>query len=185
MRSVAGGVMALYCQAPASRLTHMNKILISACLAGFNVRYNGTCKTSLSPLLAQWQNQGRLVYCCPELAAGFGTPRPPAEIIAGAGGSVNIEDGARVREMTGRDVTEPFMLGAHLTLNIAQRQGCRFALLTDGSPSCGSQVLHTGEFNGQTRNGYGVTAYLLRRHGIAVFSHRQMERLIECVLQAE
>ncbi|WP_413736461.1 DUF523 domain-containing protein [Sodalis sp. RH21] len=156
----------------------MNKILISACLAGFNVRYNGSSKTLRHEVLELWRKEGRLVFCCPELAAGFSTPRPPAEITVGASGSAIVCDGARVIENTGRDVTEDYLLGAHLTLQMAQRHQCRVALLTDGSPSCGSQTIYSGAFNGQVKNGNGVTAQLLRAHGIAVFSHRQLGQLI-------
>ncbi|MBU5895369.1 DUF523 domain-containing protein, partial [Vibrio cholerae O1] len=63
------------------------KILISACLAGFKVRYNGSDKPLLDAALTRWQQEGRLVVCCPELAAGFSTPRPAAEISPDADGA--------------------------------------------------------------------------------------------------
>ncbi len=59
----------------------MEKILISACLIGRPVRYNGSDKASgASDVLKLWQEEGRLVPDCPEVAVGFPTPRPPAEI---------------------------------------------------------------------------------------------------------
>lgn len=161
---------------------HMDKILISACLAGFNVRYNGSAKTLCHDILDQWRQEGRLVVCCPELAAGFTTPRLPAEITPGSGGDTRVREGARVIERTGQDVTEVYIHGAYLTLKIARLHQCRFALLTDGSPYCGSQTIYAGAFNGNTTSGYGVTAQLLREHGIAVFSHRQIEQLIKVVV---
>ncbi|ERK09691.1 2-thiouracil desulfurase family protein [Serratia fonticola] len=45
------------------------KILLSACLAGFNVRYNASSKTVIDTTLQQWQKEGRLVVCCPVAAS--------------------------------------------------------------------------------------------------------------------
>ncbi|MGL5388918.1 MAG: DUF523 domain-containing protein [Serratia sp. (in: enterobacteria)] len=161
------------------------KILISACLAGFNVRYNASSKTVIDTTLQRWQTEGRLVVCCPELAAGFSTPRPPAEITAAANGAEVIANQARVIDALGEDVTDSYLLGAHLALDTARLHGCRFALLSDRSPSCGSQTIYDGSFNGQTQPGSGVTTELLRQNGIEVFSEHQLEALIERVQLAE
>ncbi|MDT3251411.1 DUF523 domain-containing protein [Serratia sp. root2] len=161
------------------------KILFSACLAGFKVRYNGSDKPLVNATLQRWQREGRLVVCCPELAAGFSTPRPSAEITPAANGATVLAQQARVMEAGGNDVTDSYLLGAHLALETARRHGCRFALLTDGSPSCGSQFIYDGSFSGQTKPGSGVTAELLRRHGIEVFSDRQLAALIARVEATE
>ncbi|MFT2794726.1 DUF523 domain-containing protein [Serratia sp. N21D137] len=161
------------------------KILLSACLAGFNVRYNASSKTVIDTTLQQWQKEGRLVVCCPELAAGFSTPRPPAEIAAAANGAEVIANRARVIDAQGNDVTDQYLLGAHLALDTTRLHGCRFALLSDRSPSCGSQTIYNGAFNGQTQPGRGVTAELLRQHGIEVFSEHQLDALIERVRLVE
>ncbi len=163
----------------------MHKILISACLAGFNVRYDGAAKTLLHDTLAVWRTEGRLIICCPELAAGFSTPRPPAEISAGPSGGIHVQQGATVMESTGTDVTDLYILGAHLALRTAQLHHCRYALLADGSPSCGSETVYSGKFNGKTIAGSGVTAQLLREQGIRVFSHRQLDQLIASLRQDE
>ncbi|OKB67858.1 purine-nucleoside phosphorylase [Serratia marcescens] len=154
------------------------KILISACLAGFKVRYNGSDKPLLDATLQRWRQEGRLIVCCPELAAGFSTPRPSAEITPGGDGAAVLVQQARVRESSGGDVTAHYLLGAQLALDTARHHGCRFALLTDGSPSCGSQLIYDGAFSGHTKPGSGVTAELLRQHGIEVFSDRQLPALI-------
>ncbi|HBO0702968.1 TPA: hypothetical protein L4J47_003596 [Enterobacter kobei] len=44
-------------------------ILLSPCLSGHLVRYNGTDKSCSSDLLQHWREEGRLVTHCPELAA--------------------------------------------------------------------------------------------------------------------
>lgn len=161
----------------------MNKILISACLAGFPVRYNGSEKKTVLRFLDRWQREQRLVVFCPELAAGFPTPRPSAEIIPSHSRNAVIASGARVVEDTGSDVTEQYVLGAWLALEMAQQHHCRFALLTDGSPSCGSRTIYTGDFNGETVAGNGVTAELLRSKGLEVFSDGEILSLIERVNQ--
>jgi uncharacterized protein YbbK (DUF523 family) len=55
--------------------------------------------------------------------------------------------------------------------------GCKFALLMDGSPSCGGTFIFDGSFSGQRHAGEGVTAALLRRHGVLVFSPEEFEDL--------
>ena len=62
------------------------KILISACLLGRPVRYDGKGKPLHHPAIARWQAEGRIVGYCPEQAGGLPTPRPPAEIEGGMGG---------------------------------------------------------------------------------------------------
>jgi len=153
------------------------KILISACLAGHPVRYNGSAKPLAHPLVDKWRAEGRLVTVCPELMAGFSVPRPPAENAAGGGGGYALSGKGRVIEETGGDVTAQFVAGAQAALAVAQANDCRFALLIDGSPSCGSRTIYDGKFIGQKHSGAGVTATLLRSHGIEVFADTEIEDL--------
>lgn len=153
------------------------KILISACLAGHPVRYNGSAKPLAHPLIDQWRAEGRLVTICPELMAGFSVPRLPAEIAQGSDGEAVLSGKGRVIEQNGIDVTAQFIAGAQAALAIARANNCRFALLIDGSPSCGSRTIYDGNFIGQKHSGAGVTATLLRDHGIEVFADTQIEDL--------
>ena len=162
----------------------MEKILISACLMGYAVRYNGSDKAFISDTVAHWRRELRLVIHCPELAAGLSTPRLPAEIIGGCAEQV-LSGTARIIESSGQDVTQHYVLAAWLALNAAQAAHCRFALLTDGSPTCGSQRIYDGHFHGQQQPGQGVAAALLRQHGIAVFAETQLPELIQRVAEAE
>ena len=152
------------------------KILLSACLAGHRVRYNGTDKSCTTNLLQQWRDEGRLVTHCPELAAGLETPRLSAEMVNGQGIEV-LNGRAQVLESDGRDVTQPYVLAAWLALKTAQSNGCRFAIRTDGSPTCGSQNVYDGSFRGMKVPGEGVAAALLREHGVEVFSESQLDAL--------
>ncbi|VYU61518.1 DUF523 domain-containing protein [Metakosakonia massiliensis] len=157
-----------------------SKILISACLMGFQVRYNGREKADLRQTLERWQKEQRLVIHCPELAAGLPVPRRPAEIIAGSGDEV-MRNAARIQENNGEDVTAHYQLAAWLALETARKEGCCAALLTDGSPTCGSRAIYDGTFSGTQRAGMGVAAALLSAHGIRVFSHQQLPELVDFI----
>ncbi|WP_171965850.1 DUF523 domain-containing protein [Cronobacter sakazakii] len=158
----------------------INKILVSACLMGLKVRYDGSEKAQMIDQLRRWQEEQRLVIHCPELAAGLPTPRPPAEIVSGDN---KTQD--RIIEITGKDVTEHYQLGAWLALRTAQDAGCTAALLTDGSPTCGSQFIYDGSFSGRRKSGMGVAASLLSAHGIAVFSEHNLADLIAWIVAKE
>lgn len=154
------------------------KILVSACLMGYAVRYDGQSKPLVHPAIDRWRAEGRLVTICPEMSAGMPVPRLPAEIAAGAIGKDVLQGKARVLEIDGRDVTEGFVRAAENALSLARETGCRFALLIDGSPSCGSGFIYDGSFSGIRHAGEGVTAALLASHGIEVYSDRQIEALV-------
>ncbi len=144
---------------------------------GFKVRYNSSEKQAVEATLARWQQEGRLVIHCPELAAGLPVPRLSAEISGGTGMDV-MRNAARITESDGTDVTGHYQLAAWLALRAAQEAGCRAALLTDGSPTCGSRAIYDGSFNGQRQPGMGVAAALLTEHGIKVFSEQELPALI-------
>lgn len=152
----------------------MKRILVSGCLNGRPIRHNHTGVDVESEIWDRWAAEGRLVSFCPELAVGFGVPRPAAETVGGGGAAV-LAGEARVLEETGRDVTDMFVRGAELAVARAVRQGCVAAVLTDGSPTCGSTYIYDGSFEGGTVRGMGVTAQLLTDNGIRVFAESQIE----------
>lgn len=140
----------------------MIKIVVSACLLGAPVRYDGRDKKSSHPILERWIEEGRVISVCPEMLGGLGTPRPPAEI-----------RGERVFTRDGHDVTDAFKAGAAATL--AAADGVRIAVLKEGSPSCGSSAIGDGTFSKTRVAGQGVTTALLRERGIMVFSEEEWE----------
>lgn len=152
----------------------MPPILVSACLLGERVRYNGGDQRCAHPVLQRWLAEGRVIPFCPEVAAGAPVPRPPSEITDGAGGSSVLSGTARVIEPDGNDVTAVFIKGAGLALAQARAQGARIAVLKEGSPSCGSGIIYDGRFAGCKLPGQGVTAALLQQAGLAVFSEAQL-----------
>ena len=153
----------------------MQRVLVSACLLGHAVRYNGTDKKADHDVLARWVAEGRVVAVCPEVAGGLAVPRPPAEIEGGAGGAAVLAGGARVVALTGQDVTTAFVHGAEAALARALADGIRVSVLKEGSPSCGSSYSYDGTFSGTRVPVPGVTAALLRRHGVQVFSEHELE----------
>jgi uncharacterized protein YbbK (DUF523 family) len=161
------------------------KILVSACLMGHAVRYDGKAKPLIHPALERWREEGRLVTICPEMSAGMPVPRPPAEIAEASNGKDVLEGRAHVVEITGGDVTQGFIAAAQNALDLAKETGCRYALLIDGSPSCGSGFIYDGRFSGNRQAGEGVTAALLRRHGIEVFSDRTIDALVERLAEVD
>lgn len=152
----------------------MIKVLVSSCLLGEKVRYHGGDAPCESRILDRWRAEGRVVPVCPETAAGLPVPRPPAEIEGGDGHAV-LEHQAFVSDSTGADVTPLFMQGAQSAMAAAASHGVRLAVLKDGSPSCGSTYIFDGTFRGQRDHGQGVTAAMLSRAGIRVFSESQIQ----------
>jgi len=144
-------------------------IIISACLVGINCKYNGKNN------LAQWVKDlpQTIVPVCPEQLGGLPTPRPPAEIILGDGSDV-LDGKAKVITNTGKDVTKNFVTGADMTLKIARLVGAEKAILKSNSPSCGSCYIYDGSFTGKLGKGDGVTAALLKKNGIKVFTENDI-----------
>ena len=89
-----------------------------------------------------------------------------------------LDGAARVRTRT-EDVTGAFLRGAELALRAAREGGARLAVLKEGSPSCGSGFVYDGSFSGRRKAKSGVTAALLQRSGIAVFSENRLEEAAE------
>lgn len=155
----------------------MQMIIVSACLLGHPVRYDGRGAALESRVLRRWAAEGRVVAVCPEVAGGLPTPRPPAEISGGGGGSLVLDGLATVIDAAGRDITTSFVRGAEHVLAVAGARGARIAVLKDGSPSCGSTYTYDGSFTGRRVPVPGVTAARLREAGLRVFGEAQLEEV--------
>jgi uncharacterized protein YbbK (DUF523 family) len=163
----------------------MHFVLVSACLLGSPVRYDGAHKHSKSEVLQRWLAEGRVISICPEIAGGLPVPRPPAEVTAGAGGAKVLAGLAKVVDPKAHDVSAEFIAGARHALQQAQLKGVRVAVLKDGSPSCGSTYIHDGTFTGTQFPGKGVTSSLLESSGVRVFSEDQFVEANEFLLELE
>jgi uncharacterized protein YbbK (DUF523 family) len=165
----------------------MELILVSACLLGQPVRYNGGDKRCEHPILSRWIQAGRVVAVCPEVLGGLAVPRAAAEISAGGGGMAVLRGTARVMDANGRDVSAQFREGARQSLVRARSSRIRMAVLKEGSPSCGTGFTYDGSFSGSKVARAGVTTARLRQAGVRVFSEAQLEEADEWLrqLQAE
>lgn len=159
----------------------LEKILVSACLLGKKVRYHGGDAFCRHSLLTTWNNENRLISLCPEVAAGASIPRPPSEIISSEDGFAVLENRAKIQNCDGGNVTDLYMLGAEKALALAKQYHIKIAILKEGSPSCGSSLIYDGSFSGNQKAGNGVTAALLKKHNIHVFSEHEIELANQCL----
>ena len=132
-----------------------NNILVSSCLLGKNCKYNGGnngCED-----IKKLSSKYNLIEICPEVMGGLPTPRYSSEII-----------NDKVINKIGEDVTEKFILGAKLALDLAKQYNVKYAVLKENSPSCGYGCIYDGTFSGKRIDGPGVFAKLLKENGFQV-----------------
>ena len=145
-------------------------ILISACLLGVNCRYNATGK--MIPELEELISKHLLIPICPEQLGGLSTPRSPAEI---RGESVINKDSV--------DLTAEFIRGAEETLKLAKIYNCKFAILKERSPSCGSGKIYDGTFSKTIVDGDGFTAKLLKENGIKIIGETEIKNFLKSAVK--
>ena len=133
------------------------KIMVSACLLGDNVKYNGGNNQNNG--LIKFLDDYEVIKVCPECLGGLPIPRVPSEIL-----------GNKVYNKDGVDVTDKFLLGALKTLEIAKDNNIKVAILKRNSPSCGSGMVYDGTFTKKLINGNGKTAELLQENGIVILN---------------
>lgn len=135
----------------------MEKVMISACLVGDKVRYDG--KGKYNPLVKEILAKYELVPLCPEVLGGLPTPRTPSEI-----------KNDKVINQKGKDVSENFNKGAHTCLQPISFLHIKKAILNENSPSCGVHFIHDGSFKDKLIEGNGITTKLLKEKGIEVYT---------------
>ena len=144
----------------------MERILISACLVGDNVKYDGG--NNKNPLISKLLEKYELVPFCPEVEGGLPIPRHSCE-----------KRGEQVVNDIDEDVTDEFNRGADLALNICLYLKITKAILKERSPSCGVHSIYDGTFSHKVIPGSGVTAALLKRKGIEVYSEDEIPMLLD------
>ncbi|RBQ29918.1 DUF523 domain-containing protein [Aliarcobacter vitoriensis] len=155
------------------------KILVSSCLLGEDVRYDGNnSNIALNPkfkfyykeLFMDIMCENEIYSICPEVAGGLGIPRNKAEI-------KNHSKPFVVADELNNDITINFLLGAKKALDICKENDIKVALFKSKSPSCGNNEVYDGTFNGNLINEMGLTARLLEENGIKVFNENELDNL--------
>lgn len=142
------------------------KILISACLIGENVKYDGGHNALDHPMIERWKEEGVLVPLCPEILGGLSVPRIPCELLWGSD---------QVFNQAGENMTEAFVKGAKESLRIAKEENVCMAILKARSPSCGKGLIYDGTFTHTKVKGDGLTCKLLQENGIVVFNEEELD----------
>lgn len=140
-------------------------ILISACLAGINCKYNG--ENNGNEKVMELIKNEKTILVCPEQLGGLKTPRIPAEIKI-------INGEKRVITKDGIDVTLEYTRGANEVLELAKKFNITKAILKSKSPSCGCGQIYDGNFSNNLIIGNGITADLLIKNGIEVITEKDL-----------
>ena len=137
------------------------KILISACLAGVNCKYNGG--NNENKKVIELIKNGNAILVCPEQLGGLMTPRTPAE---------RLKD--KVITKDNHDVTEAYNRGANEVLSLVKRFNIKKAILKSKSPSCGKGKIYDGTFSHTLTERDGVTTELLMKNGVEVITEEEI-----------
>ena len=135
--------------------------LVSACLAGLNVRHDG--KSKANEKVIRLVKEGKAIPVCPEQLAGFSTPRETMEIREG-----------RVFTKSGKDMTDKMQKGAEETLKIARLVNATEVIFKAKSPSCGKGQVYDGSFSGKLVEGNGIVTDFLEKNGLKVVTEKDV-----------
>jgi len=132
---------------------------ISACLAGFNCRYDlqGQISCEVTELI---KDRDDVFFFCPEQLGGLPTPRIPCEIVD--------REALTIKNKIGQDKTENFLRGAGEAIKLIRFYNPELIVLKEKSPSCGVRNIYDGTFSGNLIEGSGVLISLLKRQGIDI-----------------
>lgn len=133
----------------------MRKIAVSACLLGYNCKYNG--KNNLNPRLKELLANCEVLPVCPEMEGGLPAPRIPCEIV-----------GERVIDRNGEDRTEAYEKGAAAALHRMEEEGIDTVIVQPRSPSCGKSQIYDGTFTGRLIPGSGRFTEMAIKKGVNV-----------------
>lgn len=131
------------------------RILVSACLLGYNCKYNG--KNNYNSKIVELLKEHEVVPVCPEMLGGLSCPRISCEKV-----------GDKIMDKQGNDCTKQFIKGAEIALNIAKEKQVDFAILQRRSPSCGYSLIYDGTFNGNLIVGSGIFVQKLQSLDIPI-----------------
>jgi uncharacterized protein YbbK (DUF523 family) len=145
------------------------RYIVSACLVGKRCRYDGGSKAHAGVM--RFLRGKRYVALCPEMLAGWKSPRPPVEYHGGGSHEV-MEGKATVQDDRGKDRTKGLVKGVMKALRQAVSSRAKQAILKEKSPSCGVKRVYR---DGKLTRGRGLFTYGLRQSGIRVRSEESFE----------
>lgn len=155
-------------------------IIVSACLAGVNCRYDGCLLEN--KLIKKLVSARQAIPLCPEVMGGRPVPRAPAEIKGGTGEDV-LTGKAGIIDREGRNVTQEVITGVNYVAAAAKRMNVRIFILKTKSPTCGYGQVFDGTFTGKLVPGNGVMAAALLREGIKIYTEHDCGGLIDELLE--
>jgi uncharacterized protein YbbK (DUF523 family) len=139
-------------------------IVVSACLLGEQVRYDGGHKYTAAAVDALGGDQRVVVLpLCPEILGRMGCPRPAIHFSVGDGSSLAAGATTLVVDDAGNDHTAALYRGATLADALAKSAGAQSALLKERSPSCGISHVHGPD---GVQPGMGAFAAYLASRGL-------------------
>ena len=147
----------------------MEKILISSCLIGEKVKYNGKDNLLENSVLELLMKNYQLIPFCPEVEGGLPIPRVPCEIIS--------TNPIKIINKIGEDKTAHFLKGAEKTLQLCKKEKIKIAILKANSPSCSNNKIYDGTFSSNKTDGLGVTAKLLKQNNIKIINEDEISTL--------
>ena len=141
------------------------KVIVSACLAGDNCKYNGG--NNLNQKMMDFLQTHEMIKVCPEVLGGLPTPRPSAEIVDG-----------KVMNTEGKNITKGFSLGAQKAFEIVQKENPDLIILQSRSSSCGIKQIYDGTFSGNKIPGQGLFAKLCIKAGYKVLDIEDIDEYL-------
>lgn len=141
------------------------KVIVSACLAGDNCKYNGG--NNFNQRMMDFLQAHEMIKVCPEVIGGLPTPRPPAEIVNG-----------QVMNTKEKNITKEFTNGAQLAFEIVKKENPDLIILQSRSPSCGIKQIYDGTFSGKKIAGHGLFADLCIKAGYKVLDIEDIEEYL-------
>ena len=157
------------------------RVLVSGCIFGWGCGIDGT-SYGMGRSAPTWFADPlvHLVPFCPEEHT-LGVPRGMPDIHGGDGFDV-LDGTARVLDEHNNDLSAEMIAGGEAMTRYALGRRVDFAVLTDMSAACGSQVISDGcrlvpDEERAWQRGVGVAAACLLRAGIPVVSQRDFRSL--------
>lgn len=138
------------------------KLLVSSCLLGQNVRYDGGNCPIDSGWISELKAKGKIVGFCPEVVAGMSVPRKPMELL-----------GEEVFDVDGNRVTSQFLPLIQNIEHFIKENSIIMALMKEKSPSCGVGLVYDGTFSGKVVKGQGIVSREISKY-IPIYSENEL-----------